>query len=309
MVVYYDDDPGYFKNLNPTAANPAPHPLQPYYHTPADGSNVAGLRTKLFRPMLVWSPSDTVDWTLIIEHGITEGEGAAWTNVTAQRAGAQPNFATLSDETGYTEIDWTQVTLETNVAEVGNGTLTNIMAYRGVNSASAADIDGTDLPIFSAPAVADQTQWSNEIRWSGSFSDNWDSTIGFYAFRQTINYREARYIWLPPPLGPAPFGINLQAALGGDMDAKNFGAFWNNDFHLNDTVTLTAGVRYTDEKKSAQIITGVNGVGCSDVISFNCTFDNLSGDWSNVTPKLGIQWAYNDDSQVYAYYLKGCRSH
>ncbi len=304
MVVYYDDDPGYFKNLNPTAANPAPHPLQPYYHTPADGSNVAGLRTKLFRPMLVWSPSDTVDWTLIIEHGITEGEGAAWTNVTAQRAGAQPNFATLSDETGYTEIDWTQVTLETNVAEVGNGTLTNIMAYRGVNSASAADIDGTDLPIFSAPAVADQTQWSNEIRWSGSFSDNWDSTIGFYAFRQTINYREARYIWLPPPLGPAPFGINLQAALGGDMDAKNFGAFWNNDFHLNDAWTITAGLRYTDESKSAQIIIG----GCTDNTSFNCAMDNLHGKWDNFTPKLGAQFRMSDNTQLYGFWTQGYRS-
>jgi len=62
---------------------------------------------------------------------------------------------------------------------------------------------------------------------------------------------------------------------------------------------------FTDQN---QIITSVNGVGCADVIAFKCTFDNLSGDWSNVTPKLGIQWAYNDDSQVYAYYSKGFRS-
>ena len=47
LVVYYDDDPGYFKNLNPSAANPAPHPFQPFYITPADGSNVGALRTKL----------------------------------------------------------------------------------------------------------------------------------------------------------------------------------------------------------------------------------------------------------------------
>ena len=62
---------------------------------------------------------------------------------------------------------------------------------------------------------------------------------------------------------------------------------------------------FTDQN---QIITSVNGVGCADVIAFKCTFDNLSGDWSNVTPKLGIQWAYNDDSQVYAYYSKGFHS-
>ncbi len=304
LVVYYDDDQGYFDNLNPTAANPAPHPFQPFYITPADGSNVGALRTKLIRPTLVWSQSDTVDWTLIVEHGITDGDGAAWTNVTAQRAAAQPDFATLSDETGFTEIDWTQVTLETNVAEIGNGTVTNILAFRSVTSESAADIDGTDWPIFAAPGIAEQDQWSNEIRWSGSFSDNWDATLGLYYFDQTINYREARYIWLPPPLGPAPFGVNLQVALGGDMDASNFGVFWSNDFHVSDAWTITAGLRYTDESKTAQIIIG----GCTDNITFNCPMDNLQGDWNNITPKLGAQFTLSDNTQFYGFWTQGYRS-
>lgn len=305
MVVYYDDDKGYFKNLNPQlAASPAPHPLQPFYINPADGSNVGALRTKLFRPTLVWTPTDTIDWTLILEHGITEGDGAAWTNVSLQRAGVLPDFSTTSDEVGFTEIDWTQVVLETNIAEVGDGTLTNILGYRRVNSASATDIDGTDLPIFAASGITDQKQLSNEIRWSGSFSDNWDSVIGFYYFDQSVGYQEARYIWLPPPLGPDPFGINLQVALGGNMDSKNFGAFWSNDFHMGDSWTFTAGVRYTDESKSARIIIG----GCTDNINFNCATDNLSGKWDNITPKLGIQFKMTDNSQLYGFWSKGYRS-
>lgn len=305
MVVYYDDDPGYYESLNQSlASNPAPHPFQPFYIVPADGSKVGALRTKLFRPTLVWTPSDTVDWTLILEHGITEGDGGAWTNVSAQRAGVQADFATMSDETGFTDIDWTQVVLETNIGEVGNGTLTNILGYRRVNAASAADIDGTDLPIFSAPGVTDQKQISNEIRWSGSFGDNWESVIGFYYFDQDISYREARYIWLPPPLGPAPFGVNLQAALGGDMDSKNFGAFWSNDFHVGDAWTITAGLRYTDESKSGQIIIG----GCSDNTNFDCVTDDLAGDWDNITPKVGAQFRVSDETQLYGFWSKGFRS-
>ncbi len=304
MVVYYSDDDGYFKNTNPSASLPAPHPLQPFYANPADGSNVGAMTTKLFRPTLVYTQSDTVDWTLIVEHGKSSGDGAPWTNVTAQRAGAQPDFSTFSDETGFTDLDWTQAVLETNVGEVGNGTLTNILGWRGVNAASAADIDGSDLPIFAAPGYTDQHQLSNEIRWSGSFTDNWESTIGLYYFDQDVSYREARYIWLPPPLGPAPLGVNLQRALGGDMDSKNFGAFWSNDFHVGDAWTFTAGLRYTDESKSANVITGV----CSDNSSFSCSFDNLKGDWSNVTPKVGAQFRVNDDMQVYAYWSKGYRS-
>ncbi len=305
VVVYYDNDPGYFDNLNQQlASSPAPHPLQPFYIQPADGSEVGGLRTRMFRPTLVWTPSDSMDWTLILEHGETEGDGAPWTSVSLQRAGAQPDFATTSDESGFTEIDWTQAVLETNIGEVGNGTLTNILGYRRVTAASAADIDGTDLPIFSAPGDTDQKQLSNEIRWSGSFGENWDSVIGFYYFDQEVSYREARYIWLPPPLGPAPFGVNLRAALGGDMDSRNFGAFWSNDFHLGDAWTITAGLRYTDESKSAQIIIG----GCSDNITFNCAMDDLSGDWDNITPKLGAQFRMSDNTQFYGFWSKGFRS-
>jgi len=305
LVVYYDDDPGYFDNINPEVASaPAPHPLQPFYANPADGSDVGALETTMIRPTLVWTPSDSMEWVLSIEDGSTEGDGAAWTSVTLQQAGAQPEFATSSDETGFTTIDWTQAILETNISNVGNGTLTNILGYRKVDADSAADIDGTDLPIFAAPGFTRQDQLSNEIRWSGSFADNWEATLGLYYFDQDVKYREARYIWLPPPLGPDPFGINLQRALGGDMGSTNFGAFWSNDFHLNDSWTITAGLRYTDESKDARIITG----GCDDNETFDCEFLDLSGDWSNITPKLGAQFRVNDDTQIYGFWSKGFRS-
>lgn len=313
MVVYYDDDPGYFDNINPAAANPAPHPFQPFYVNPADGSNVGGLRTRMFRPTLVFTPSDTAEVVVSVEHGETEGSGAAWTNVTAQRAGAQSDFATTSDENGFTNIEWTQGVLEVNIDEVGNGTLTNIMGTRRVKASSAADIDGTDLPIFAAPGFTDQKQFSNELRWAGNISDNWDTTFGLYYFKQDIGYREARYIWLPPPLGPAPFGVNLTRALGGDMESKNFGVFWNNDLVLNDSWTLTAGLRYTSESKSAQIVDSTpvadGGPGpCVDVTTFNCQTVSLSRDWNNMTPKLGVQYRMSEDAHMYAFWTKGYRS-
>jgi iron complex outermembrane receptor protein len=266
LVAYYDDDPGYYKSTNSQAAAnpihplipliaPAPHFLQPFYANPADNGDVGALETKMFRPTLVFTPNDTSDVTLIVEHGKTSGDGGTWTSVTAQRAGVLPDFTTYSDETGYTNIEWTQGTLEVNVGEVGNGVLTNIMGARRVKANSAADIDGTDLPIFAAPGITDQKQFSNEFRWAGSFTDNWETTIGLYYFKQDIGYREARYIWLPPGLGPPPLGVNIQRALGGDMEARNFGAFWNNDFHMSDSLTVTAGLRYTDESKSGAVST------------------------------------------------------
>lgn len=304
MVVYYNEDQGYFNNINQSQVPPAPHPFQPFYFEPATRSQVGELTTKLFRPSFVWTPKDNQEWSLIVEYGKTEGDGAIWSSVSEQRAGVLDDFATTSDEIGFTDMDWTQAVLEVNIDDVAGGTLTNILGYRDVNAESGADIDGTLNPIFSAPGFTNQDQISNELRWNGPFSDRWSATAGLYYFDQTINYREARYIWLPPPLGPPPFGVNLQRALGGDMDASNWGVFFTNDFYLNDSWTITAGLRYTDEDKDAQIITGA----CTDVTDFNCTFDVLSGEWDNLTPKLGFQWKANDNTQVYGFWSRGYRS-
>lgn len=306
VVVYYDDDDGYFTNLNQTYTGPqvgpfpiapAPYPTQGFYINPASSrTNVGQFTTKLIRPTLVWTPSDTVDITWNAEHGESTGDGAIWSNVTLQRAGTLPEFSSSADELGFTDMRWTQSMLEFNMAEVGNGTLTNILGARRVVADSATDVDGTYFPLFAVPGSNDSTQWSNELRWSGSVRDNWDATFGLYYFTQNIGYREGRYIQAA-----------LTRALGGDMDAKNFGAFWNNDFYLSDAFTLSVGVRYTDESKDAQIISGVGG-GCADVVTFNCTFDSLSGDWDNITPKIGFQWAFNESSQLYAFFSKGYRS-
>ena len=293
IVAYYDDDEGYFQNDNQQTIPAAPVPGA-FYFNPATFRNVGEMTTKLVRPIITITPNDYTDWTLIVESGTSEGDGAVWANVDAQRFGAQEEFVTTLDEMGFTDMRWTQATLETNVDNVGNGTLTNVLGWRRAVVESAVDIDGTNLPIFMATGNTDQHQLSNEIRWSGSFSDNWDATIGFYYFDQDVVYQEGRYIQ----------GGAVRLALGGKMTASNFGAFWNNDFRFGDGWTLSAGLRYTDEKKDADIFTA----GCFDVVTFQCAATGLSGKWDNVTPKLGIEKDFSENMRFYGFYSKGYRS-
>ncbi len=302
VAVYYDDDQGYFKNVNQTFTGPqvgpfpiapAPYPIQSFYLDPATRAQVGEMTTRLIRPTLVWTPSDIVEVVLSAEHGNSEGDGAVWTNLTQQRNGDLAEFTTSADEIGFTDMEWTQVVNEINISEVGNGTLTNILGWRGVDARSGADIDGTYFPLFTVPGITDQSQISNELRWSGSFTERWDATLGLYYFDQGITYREGRVIQAA-----------LRRALGGDMDARNVGLFWTNDFHMTDAFTLSAGIRYTDESKSAQIITGA----CPDIVTYNCTFDSLAGDWDNITPKIGFQWAFSETGHLYGFWSKGFRS-
>ena len=166
LAVYYDDDQGYFTNVNQTFTGPqvgpfpiapAPYPGQTFYMQAADTrTQVGALETKLVRPSFVWTPTDNIDVTLIYENGTTKGDGAVWTNLTQQRDGDLANFTTSADEIGFTDISWDQTVLELNIAEVGNGTLTNILGTRNVDADSGADIDGTYFPRFTGPGVTEQ---------------------------------------------------------------------------------------------------------------------------------------------------------
>ena len=303
LVAYYNDDGGYFTNTNPAQAVPAPWPFGDFtYFNPATGRDVGQMETWFVRPTLVWTPSDRQEWALILESGKIDGDGAVWASVTEQRAGLLPNFTTTQDETGSTEIEWMQATLELNIDEVGPGVLTNLLAVRNNDSSSAVDIDGTWLPIFGATGDTESDQFSNELRWSGNFTDNWEATLGLYYFEQEITYNEGRYV-RPTFLPPDP-AVEVTLALGGKMDAENSGSFWNNDIYLGEGFTAQLGIRYTDESKTANIFTA----GCFDVVTFQCPTVNLEGDWDNVTPKLGFTQELSENARVYGFWSKGFRS-
>jgi iron complex outermembrane receptor protein len=303
LVAYFNDDGGYFTNTNPAQPVPAPWPFGDFtYFNPATGRDVGEMQTWFVRPTLVWTPTDRQEWTLILEAGETDGDGAVWASVTEQRAGVLPEFTTTQDETGFTTIEWMQATLELNIDDVGPGVLTNLLAVRNNDSKSAVDIDGTWLPIFAATGDTESDQFSNELRWSGNFTDNWAATLGLYYFEQDITYNEGRYV-RPTFLPPDP-AVEVPLALGGKMDAENFGIFWNNDIYIGEGFTAQIGIRYTDESKTANIFTAP----CFDNVTFNCPTDDLEGDWDNVTPKVGFIQELSENARVYGFWSKGFRS-
>jgi iron complex outermembrane recepter protein len=290
LVVYHDNDDGYFDNetSGPTAGA--------VYFNAASRGNTGAMRTTLIRPTLVLQATEDLEFTLIAESGDSDGDGASWAEASAQRDGSLEEFTTTMDETGETDMSWDQVTFETNLnVDFGEGTITNILGWRQLDAFSIPDVDGTETAFFTVPGETNQDQISNELRYAGTLIDGaLDLTTGIYYFQQNIKYREGRYI---------AGGARL-LALGGDMDHETWGVFINNDYHLTDALTLTAGIRYTEEEKDAAVITGA----CPDVVSFNCTFQPLKDDWSNWTPKIGFNYHLNEDSQIYAFWTKGFRS-
>ena len=277
LSMYYKDDDGYFDNI----ADPT--------------RDVGAQETIMFRPSFVFNPSDNLDLTLIYEHGDMEGDGAVGQRaLSANPSEVSDNIFAEIDEPGFVDINWDQVTFEANW-DIGPGTLTNIFGYRKVDQNALSDVDASPLLLFHGDIIIEQDQISNELRYFGELTDQLDVTAGLYYFDQDIYYRENRYLAFN----------TIVAGLGGDQAHKNYGAFLSADYRVTDAFTVTAGARYTEEKKSAN----VSRFGLCDVTTLVCAPDfSDSEKWTNVTPKIGVRWDASETAMVYAHWTKGFRS-
>ena len=190
------------------------------------GGAVGADRTRQLRGVVTLTPSDVFDLTLIHERGDTDSDGPATQN---RRRFSGFDFAI--DEPGYSRVEWNHLIVEANrQVDFGNGGVTNVFGWRQVEHDSLADIDSTPNPIFHLFAYTDQSQVSNELRYSGWLRNRWEVTVGIYYFTQDIRYRERRI--LRGALGQ-PFG--------GDQDHSTGGVFMQHDFDLGSDWVLSLG--------------------------------------------------------------------
>ncbi len=277
LAVYYNDDRGYFKNL-------------------ADGNDHFGdADTRLLRGALTYAVNDSLDVILRYEHGVSKGDGPAAKNLGLF---ARENFDFAIDEDGFYENRWNNAILETTLdVGFGDGQIVNILAYRDYNSETLGDIDATPSFLFHAPGKTDQDQWSNELRYSGTFGRT-VATTGVYYFTQEMDYLERRII----------LGGRLDLTGGGIMEAETWGVFSQFDISLTEQWILTVGGRYTTEDKEARVAT--IPLNRCNLDSGHCSlYDfNDSDDWDSFMPKVGLQWIPDDTSLYYLTWTKGFRS-
>ena len=118
--------------------------------------------------------------------------------------------------------------------------LQSITAYRRYTSGFANDADGTPFPLQMLYQKLGHTQKSQEFRLNGKWGSRLDYTLGGFYFDQTTTF-DARvdlgYVGFDFLHGPDP------------VDAKTWALFAHGIFHVTDQLDLSAGVRYSDDKK------------------------------------------------------------
>ena len=301
LSLYHNEDKGWFENLY-------------------DGSDAGAASTTIFRPVITWEPTDNMRLKLRWEHTESDGDGPVSQTHTngSGLPGVFANFDRDShdfsiDEPGLVdlELDFVTAQLDWDVA-FGNGTITNIFGWRTMTAPTYGDIDAQPVWIFHSGSYNDTEQFSNELRYVGSFG-NATVTTGVYWFDNDINYSEGRDLVGYVLGGAAPY---VTQRGGGILKVSSLAGFANVDYLLNDRWTLNAGVRYTKEDKDAQIATLTrNTLVYPDsrtpcwVRDGTCPYDFVdSKSWNAWSGKLGFSYALNDDMRMYAHWSRGQRS-
>jgi iron complex outermembrane recepter protein len=234
-------------------------------------------------------------------------------------------------------IDW----------DIGPLTVKSISAYRELEALFARDGDNTPLTFRETYNDDEQDQLSQELQLSGSsFGDRLTWLLGAYYFEESAvengkanlaiglyNALEAltppagmTYCGLPGP-NPRPIAAcpppglrfggaqfhnnNVGVDVGVDLYTKvaneSVALFGQGTFRFTDALSLTAGLRWTEDDKELQLVhlreaSGVYVVGAPG------TQDTFTESWSEVTPKLGLELQATDAAMLYVSYAKGFKS-
>jgi iron complex outermembrane recepter protein len=243
----------------------------------------------------------------------------------------------------------------------GDMTLQSITNYRAFKTYNREDETGTDsyATYFDTANIENNTSWSQEFRLSGkSRIADWVAGVSYtyehaQQTAQTNTYTDTvdtvlnnagvvpGGLYGPTSAAAAEFGIPIsllgqpwQESMIDDGKFKSLGVFGDVIWHLTDTLNLTTGARYSNDRKEFTWdapqrvspaldtnLAALNGLGFFDAIGipastyyFNLIFPEgalqgvpftASGSWTDISPRVVLDYHFNHDTMVYISATKG----
>lgn len=191
------------------------------------------------------------------------------------------------------------------------GELISITAYR--ENEVDWNMDSTGTPVSPLPPLFNQinddifdktNQFTQELRWVSSFGDKVDYVAGLWYLREETDRTEC-FDNDVTTSDCTPTADNGATDWYRQVNQTNsYAAFGQFDWMFADRWELTAGGRYSAEKKEID-----NDAIAGDFVVINQTFSNsVSENWSAFTPKLSLAWLPSDDTTIYGAVSWGFKS-
>ena len=193
--------------------------------------------------------------------------------------------------------------------DLANYTVTSITAYEEVETFSRADVEGgigaSFLPIMgpgfipfpaqTADGIPDHSQLTQELRINNDAENNIRWQAGVFFFDEKLQVDSFDYA----DRSDAFVGFAHQ-----DQDTTAWAVFGQADFDINDNMVLTAGLRYSDDKKDYVAFRTTELFGCCGTL--DPVYRNPSD--SQVSGNISLNYTINSDVSVYGRFARGFRA-
>jgi len=195
----------------------------------------------------------------------------------------------------------------------------SITAYREGETNTNIDFDNTSFASLHVPAIYEDDQFTQE------FQLNYDTThfhlvSGLYYYEGTAS--GAFDVLLGAFDNPDLFGNgsgvvgNFDAVTAGTVDTTSIAVYAHATYDFSDQLSATLGARYTQDKKDAEVykaslyVDGTSAIlGGTDLFTLAVNTDYTNDDtWSEFSPRVSVDYRFNDDLMTYASYSHGFKS-
>jgi len=192
------------------------------------------------------------------------------------------------------------------------GELKSITAYRDVKVDDLLDLDGSPLPLAESARDSDYKFFSQEVQLAGS-QGSFDYVVGlFYSSDKASTLNPQSFFG-----GASTYDSRFSGK------TKSYAAFTQVDYHATDALTLTAGLRYTHEKKNmgryyvdfanpansfAFNLDKVPGKIIPGLIDESQIDTGDSASYNNVSPTVVANYKFSEEVNGYAKFAKGFKS-
>lgn len=179
----------------------------------------------------------------------------------------------------------------------------SITASRELDADLYIDIDASEWELGNVFVGVDQEQFTQEFQLLGS-NDNVNWVAGLYYLDEDVPSHQEAYA--DDFLLFNGFPISFTRTIDDDLNTRSYAAFGQVDWAFAESWNLGLGIRYTDEKK--------------DYFRTTSTFSNLLGNadpaftfndsdsWDAWTPTITLDFAMNDNVNLYSRLANGFKS-
>lgn len=264
------------------------------------GDDFGGFDEFAYRLQFLITPNENLD-ALIKIHGFEQNgnqpqvfyANAFTPGVEGLRPGFNEEIASHDGQSGF-ELDHFGASAKIDY-RFGEMSFSSITSYDALDSFSEADVDGglqggpeaigalgrqAFFSVSSGDGLDDHSQFSQEFRLSGE-SEKMFYQIGLYYFDEDITVNSTNF---------ANSGSIADVTFA-DQRTTSAAIFGQIEYHASDVLSLTAGLRYTDDEKDLQVIPGIGSFAPAATISA----DDDYASW-----ELAANYDLNEDVALYS---------